>query len=192
MVLVSLGLGDTHVICTASFENDVPPWLKHKREASKGKQSGRTVEIQRLIGRSLRTILDLKKIKGSQFILDCDVIQADGGTRTASISGAFVALSLAVKKLLKNNSLKENPIKDYISAISCGIVNKEVFVDLDYNEDSKAEVDANFIFSKNSGIAEVQVSGEGGTFKTEDLNKMLQMSESSVKKIFEIQEKVLS
>ena len=145
-----------------------------------------------MIGRSLRTILDLKKIKGSQFILDCDVIQADGGTRTASISGAFVALSLAVKKLLKNNSLKENPIKDYISAISCGIVNKEVFVDLDYNEDSKAEVDANFIFSKNSGIAEVQVSGEGGTFKTEDLNKMLQMSESSVKKIFEIQEKVLS
>lgn len=206
-------LGDTHVICTASFDKDVPPWLKHgdsgwltaeygmlpgststrnKREASKGKQSGRTVEIQRLIGRSLRTILDLKKIKGSQFILDCDVIQADGGTRTASISGAFVALSLAVKKLLKNNSLKENPIKDYISAISCGIVNKEVFVDLDYNEDSKAEVDANFIFSKNSGIAEVQVSGEGGTFKTEDLNKMLQMSESSVKKIFEIQEKVLS
>ena len=203
-------LGDTHVICTASFDKDVPPWLKHgdsgwltaeygmlpgststrnKREASKGKQSGRTVEIQRLIGRSLRTILDLKKIKGSQFILDCDVIQADGGTRTASISGAFVALSLAVKKLLKNNSLKENPIKDYISAISCGIVNKEVFVDLDYNEDSKAEVDANFIFSKNSGIAEVQVSGEGGTFKTEDLNKMLQMSESSVKKIFEIQEK---
>ncbi len=206
-------LGDTHVICTASFDKDVPPWLKHgdsgwltaeygmlpgststrnKREASKGKQSGRTVEIQRLIGRSLRTILDLKKIKGSQFILDCDVIQADGGTRTASISGAFVALSLAVKKLLKNNSLKENPIKDYISAISCGIVNKEVFVDLDYNEDSKAEVDANFIFSKNSGIAEVQVSGEGGTFKTEDLNKMLQMSESSVRKIFEIQEKVLS
>ena len=119
---------------------------RNKERLPKGKQSGRTVEIQRLIGRSLRTILDLKKIKGSQFILDCDVIQADGGTRTASISGAFVALSLAVKKLLKNNSLKENPIKDYISAISCGIVNKEVFVDLDYNEDSKAEVDANFLF----------------------------------------------
>ena len=163
-------LGDTHVMCTASFENDVPPWLKHKdsgwvtaeygmlpgststrnkREATKGKQSGRTVEIQRLIGRSLRTVVDLKKIKGCQLIIDCDVIQADGGTRTASISGAFVALSLAVKKLLKNKCLKQDPIKDYLSAISCGILDKEILVDLDYNEDSKANVDANFIFSKN-------------------------------------------
>tara|TARA_Y100000991_G_C21845556_1_gene294289 strand:- start:25 stop:738 length:714 start_codon:yes stop_codon:yes gene_type:complete len=206
-------LGDTHVMCTASFENDVPPWLKHKdsgwvtaeygmlpgststrnkREATKGKQSGRTVEIQRLIGRSLRTVVDLKKIKGSQLIIDCDVIQADGGTRTASISGAFVALSLAVKKLLKNKCLKQDPIKDYLSAISCGILDKEILVDLDYNEDSKANVDANFIFSKNLGIAEVQVSGEGSTFKADDLSKMIKMSEEAVKKIFQIQEKVLS
>lgn len=206
-------LGNTHVLCTASFENDTPQWLKNKdsgwitaeygmlpgststrnkREATKGKQTGRTIEIQRLIGRSLRTVVDLKKIKGCQLILDCDVIQADGGTRTASISGAFVALSLAVKKLLNNKTLTENPIKDYLSAISCGIVNGEIYVDLDYIEDSKANVDANFIFSKSSGIAEVQISGEGFTFKAEDINKMLQMSENSVKKIFEIQEKVLS
>ena len=143
-------LGNTHVICTASFENDVPQWLKNKnygwitaeygmlpgststrnkREATRGKQSGRTVEIQRLIGRSLRTVVNLKKIQGTQFILDCDVIQADGGTRTASISGAFVALSLAVKKLLKNKFLKYDPIKDYLSAISCGIINDEIYVD---------------------------------------------------------------
>lgn len=206
-------LGDTHVICTASFENDVPQWLKNrdsgwitaeygmlpastssrnKREAARGKQTGRTVEIQRLIGRSLRTVVDLKKIKGCQLILDCDVIQADGGTRTAAITGAFVALSIAVKKLLKNKILKENPIKDYLSAVSCGIVNGEVYVDLDYTEDSKADVDANFIFSKNLGIAEVQVSGEGFTFSSEDLNNMLKMSEDSVRQIFEIQKKVLS
>ena len=206
-------LGDTHVICTASFDNDVPPWLKHsdsgwitaeygmlpgststrnKREATKGKQSGRTVEIQRLIGRSLRTIFDLKKIRGSQFILDCDVIQADGGTRTASISGAFVALSLAVNKLLKKKILKDNPIKDYVSAISCGILEKEIFVDLDYKEDSQAEVDANFVFAKTLGISEIQISGEESTFNSEDLFKMVQMSHESVKKIFEIQKKVLS
>jgi ribonuclease PH len=206
-------LGDTHVICTASFENDVPQWLKNgdsgwitaeygmlpgststrnRREAAKGKQSGRTVEIQRLIGRSLRTVVDLKKIKGSQIILDCDVIQADGGTRTASISGAFVALSLAIKRLLNKKILKENPIKDYLAAISCGILNEEIFVDLDYTEDSQASVDANFIFSETLGIAEVQVSGESSTFKYEDLKQMIKMSEISVSKIFEIQKKVLN
>ena len=206
-------LGDTHVICTASFENDVPLWLKHKdsgwitaeygmlpgstttrnnREATKGKQSGRTVEIQRLIGRSLRTVVDLKKIKGCQFIIDCDVLQADGGTRTASISGAFVALSIAVKKMLNNRYLKQNPINDYLSAISCGILNQEIFVDLDYSEDFKASVDANFVFSKKSGIAEVQVSGEESTFTSAELSKMVKMSEEAVKKIFFVQEKVLS
>ena len=175
-------LGNTHVICTASYESDVPAWLKqknsgwltaeygmlpgststrNKREAVKGKQSGRTVEIQRLIGRSLRTIINLKKLNGGQFILDCDVIQADGGTRTASISGAFVALSLAVKKLLDKKVLTENPIIDSISAISCGILDNEVYVDLDYSEDSIADVDANIILTKNSGISEVQASGEG-------------------------------
>ena len=205
-------LGNTHVICTASYESDVPAWLKqknsgwltaeygmlpgststrNKREAVKGKQSGRTVEIQRLIGRSLRTIINLKKLNGGQFILDCDVIQADGGTRTASISGAFVALSLAVKKLLDKKVLTENPIIDSISAISCGILDNEVYVDLDYSEDSIADVDANIILTKNSGISEVQASGEGSTFNFNQLSQMMEMTENAAKLIFEIQEKAI-
>ena len=205
-------LGNTHVICTASYESDVPAWLKqtnsgwltaeygmlpgststrNKREAVKGKQSGRTVEIQRLIGRSLRTIIDLKKLNGGQFILDCDVIQADGGTRTTSISGAFVALSLAVKKLLDKKVLTENPIIDSISAISCGILDNEVYVDLDYSEDSVADVDANIILTKNSGISEVQASGEGSTFNFDQLSQMIEMTENAAKLIFEIQEKAI-
>ena len=206
-------LGNTHVICTASYESDVPAWLKqknsgwltaeygmlpgststrNKREAVKGKQSGRTVEIQRLIGRSLRTIINLKKLNGGQFILDCDVIQADGGTRTASISGAFVALSLAVKKLLDKKVLTENPIIDSISAISCGILDNEVYVDLDYSEDSIADVDANIILTKNSGISEVQASGEGSTFNFNQLSQMIEMTENAAKLIFEIQEKAIN
>ena len=205
-------LGNTHIICTASYESDVPAWLKqknsgwltaeygmlpgststrNKREAVKGKQSGRTVEIQRLIGRSLRTIINLKKLNGGQFILDCDVIQADGGTRTASISGAFVALSLAVKKLLDKKVLTENPIIDSISAISCGILDNEVYVDLDYSEDSIADVDANIILTKNSGISEVQASGEGSTFNFNQLSQMIEMTENAAKLIFEIQEKAI-
>ena len=205
-------LGNTHIICTASFESDVPLWLKNKnsgwltaeygmlpgststrnkREAVRGKQSGRTVEIQRLIGRSLRTIIDLKKLNGGQFILDCDVIQADGGTRTASISGAYVALSLAVKKLLDKKVLTENPINDSISAISCGILDNEVYVDLDFSEDSVADVDANIILTKNSGISEVQASGEGSTFNFDQLSQMIEMTENAAKLIFEIQEKAI-
>ena len=205
-------LGNTHVICTASYESDVPAWLKqknsgwltaeygmlpgststrNKREAVKGKQSGRTVEIQRLIGRSLRTIINLKKLNGGQFILDCDVIQADGGTRTASISGAFVALSLAVKKLLDKKVLTENPIIDSISAISCGILDNEIYVDLDYSEDSVADVDANIILTKNSGISEVQASGEGSTFNFDQLSQMIEMTKNAAKLIFEIQEKAI-
>ena len=205
-------LGNTQAICTASYASDVPAWLKqknsgwltaeygmlpgststrNKREAVKGKQSGRTVEIQRLIGRSLRTIINLKKLNGGQFILDCDVIQADGGTRTASISGAFVALSLAVKKLLDKKVLTENPIIDSISAISCGILDNEVYVDLDYSEDSVADVDANIILTKNSGISEVQASGEGSTFNFDQLSQMIEMTENAAKLIFEIQEKAI-
>ena len=178
-------LGNTKVICTATFETEVPPWLKNKdsgwltaeygmlptstdsrnrREAKQGKQTGRTVEIQRLIGRSLRTVLDLQSFPSGQFIIDCDVIQADGGTRTASITGAYVALALAVKKLLKKGILTKNPIKDSLSAISCGVVNGKTLVDLDYNEDSMADVDANFVFAKKMGVSEVQISGEKTTF----------------------------
>ena len=205
-------LGNTKVICTATFETDVPPWLKNKqsgwltaeygmlptstdsrnrREAKQGKQTGRTVEIQRLIGRSLRTVLDLKAFPSGQFIIDCDVIQADGGTRTASITGAYVALALAVKKLLKKGVLTKNPIKDSLAAISCGIINGNILVDLDYTEDSMADVDANFVFAKKMGVSEVQISGEKTTFNLKAVNQMLKLSFESTKEIFRLQEKII-
>ena len=205
-------LGNTKVICTATFETDVPPWLKNKqsgwltaeygmlptstdsrnrREAKQGKQTGRTVEIQRLIGRSLRTVLDLKAFPSGQFIIDCDVIQADGGTRTASITGAYVALALAVKKLLKKGVLTKNPIKDSLAAISCGIINGNILVDLDYTEDSMADVDANFVFAKKMGVSEVQISGEKTTFNLKAVSQMLKLSLESTKEIFLLQEKII-
>ena len=205
-------LGNTKVICTATFETDVPPWLKNKqsgwltaeygmlptstdsrnrREAKQGKQTGRTVEIQRLIGRSLRTVLDLKAFPSGQFIIDCDVIQADGGTRTASITGAYVALALAVKKLLKKGIFTKNPIKDSLAAISCGIVNGNTLIDLDYTEDSMADVDANFVFAKKMGVSEVQISGEKTTFNLKAVNQMLKLSFESTKEIFRLQEKII-
>ena len=205
-------LGNTKVICTATFETDVPPWLKNKqsgwltaeygmlptstdsrnrREAKQGKQTGRTVEIQRLIGRSLRTVLDLKAFPSGQFIIDCDVIQADGGTRTASITGAYVALALAVKKLLKKGILTKNPIKDSLAAISCGVVNGNTLVDLDYTEDSMADVDANFVFAKKMGVSEVQISGEKTTFNLKAVSQMLKLSLESTKEIFRLQEKII-
>ena len=205
-------LGNTKVICTATFETEVPSWLKNKdsgwltaeygmlptstnsrnrREARLGKQSGRTVEIQRLIGRSLRTILDLQVFPSKQFIIDCDVIEADGGTRTASITGAYVALALAVKKLLKKGLLTKSPLRDSVSAISCGIVDGKVLVDLDYTEDSRADVDANFVFTQKSGVSEVQISGEKSTFNLETINQMLKLSLKSTEKISLLQEKVI-
>lgn len=205
-------LGNTKVICTATFETEVPPWLKNKgsgwltaeygmlpastdsrnrREAKHGKQTGRTVEIQRLIGRSLRTVLDLTTFPSGQFIIDCDVIQADGGTRTASITGAYVALALAVKKLLKKDILTKNPIKDSLAAISCGVVNGETLIDLDYNEDSMADVDANFVFAKKMGVSEVQISGEKTTFNLKTVSQMLKLSLESTKEIFRLQEKII-
>ena len=205
-------LGNTKVICTATFETEVPPWLKNKesgwltaeygmlpastdsrnrREAKHGKQTGRTVEIQRLIGRSLRTVLDLTTFPSGQFIIDCDVIQADGGTRTASITGAYVALALAIKKLLKKKILTKNPIKDSLAAISCGVVNGKTLVDLDYNEDSMADVDANFVFAKKMGVSEVQISGEKTTFNLKTVSQMLKLSLESTKEIFRLQEKII-
>ena len=190
----------------------MPPWLKNKqsgwltaeygmlptstnsrnrREAKQGKQTGRTVEIQRLIGRSLRTVLDLKAFPSGQFIIDCDVIQADGGTRTASITGAYVALALAVKKLLKKGVLTKNPIKDSLAAISCGVINGNILVDLDYTEDSMADVDANFVFAKKMGVSEVQISGEKTTFNLKAVNQMLKLSFESTKEIFRLQEKII-
>ena len=176
-----INVGETSVICTASLDKRVPIWLKgsgkgwltaeygmlpastdtrNDREATRGKQSGRTQEIQRLIGRSLRAALDLKKLKELQIKIDCDVINADGGTRTASITGGWIALSLLIKMLLKKKILKENPIVDQISAISCGIYKGMEVIDLDYIEDSEAETDANFVIAKSSSLIEVQATAE--------------------------------
>ncbi len=206
-----VSFGDTRVICTATIENDVAPWLKksgngwvtaeygmlpgstssrNKREAKSGKQSGRTMEIQRLIGRSLRSVVDLKSLGERTILIDCDVIEADGGTRTASITGGFVALYLAIKKQMENGLMTENPVTDFVAALSCGVVNNEILVDLDYDEDSSAEVDANFVLTKNSGFSEVQASGEENTFSSKTLVDMLKYIEKGCEKIFELQENV--
>lgn len=202
----------TKVICTATVDDDLPRWLKekktgwitaeygmlpgstntrNKRESRIGKQSGRTIEIQRLIGRSLRSVVELEKLNGFQVILDCDVIQADGGTRTASISGSFVALNLALKKFIKKDFIKSNPVKDYVAAISCGIVNGKVLVDLDYDEDSSADVDANFIMTKKSGFSEIQISGENSTFSYQSVSQMVDKTKKVVNQIFNIQKNAI-
>ena len=198
----------TKVICTASIDEEIPKWLRekktgwitaeygmlpgstnsrNKRESKVGKQSGRTVEIQRLIGRSLRSVVDLEKLRGYQIIIDCDVLQADGGTRTASITGGYVALCLAIKKFVQSGLIKKNPIKDFVAAISCGIVNQKILIDLDYDEDSAAQVDANFVLSKKSGFSEIQISGEENTFNLNSVTEMIAMTEKSIKNIFKIQ-----
>ena len=204
--------GKTKVICTAMIENDVPGWLKGKgtgwvtaeygmlpgstssrnrRESKVGKQTGRTTEIQRLIGRSLRSIIDLHSLGEKSIVVDCDVIQADGGTRTASITGGFVALSLAIKKYMSSEKFIQNPIKDYVAAISCGIVKNEVLVDLDYSEDSIAEVDANFVITQKSGFSEVQATGEENTFSKNVLLEMMEKVELVSERIFKIQKDTL-
>jgi ribonuclease PH len=204
--------GKTMVICTAIIENDVPSWLKGKgtgwvtaeygmlpgstssrnrRESKLGKQTGRTTEIQRLIGRSLRSIIDLNCLGEKSIIVDCDVIQADGGTRTASITGGFVALSLAIKEYISSNRSIQDPIKDYVAAISCGIVKNEVLVDLDYSEDSIADVDANFVITQKSGFSEVQATGEENTFQKDELVDMMEKVELVSEKIFAIQKGAL-
>ena len=203
-----INYGMTKVICTASIDEDIPKWLREKkldglqqstecfqvqliqetRENQKvGKQSGRTVEIQRLIGRSLRSVVDLQKLTGYQIIVDCDVLQADGGTRTASITGGYVALCLAIKKFMRKGLIKKNPIKDFVAAISCGIVNEKILIDLDYDEDSAAQVDANFVLSKKSGFSEIQISGEENTFNLNSVMEMISRTEKSMKNIFKIQ-----
>jgi len=204
--------GNTHVLCTASIENKLPPWLRNSgkgwitaeygmlprsthsridREVTKGKPSGRTQEIQRLIGRSLRSTIDLAKLSEIQIKIDCDVIQADGGTRTASITGAWVALYQAIQTLLKSGKITENPILDQVSAISCGIWNNQEILDLDYEEDSDAETDGNFILTANNGIVELQTTAEKKPFNKEQFLNLLSLAELGTKKIFEIQRNVL-
>ena len=205
-----ISFGDTRVLCTASVEERVPPFLRGKgegwvtaeygmlprathtrgsREAAKGKQSGRTQEIQRLIGRSLRAVVDLKKLGERQITLDCDVIQADGGTRTASISGAWVALRIAVDKLMEQGLIKEDPILQKVAAISCGIHQGTPVLDLDYVEDSSAEADANFILTGDGKIAEVQATAEGATFDEEELLRLLRLARIGCGQIFAAQDK---
>ena len=204
--------GNTHVLCTASVDNKLPPWLRNSgkgwitaeygmlprsthsridREVTKGKPSGRTQEIQRLIGRSLRSTVDLRKLSENQIKIDCDVIQADGGTRTASITGAWVALYQAIQTLLKSGKIIENPILDQVSAISCGIWNNQEILDLDYEEDSDAETDGNFVLTASNGIVELQTTAEKKPFNKEQFLNLLSLAELGTNKIFEIQKSVL-
>jgi len=206
-VLVSFG--DTRVLVTASVEDRVPPWLRGKsqgwvtaeysmlprathtrgqREAAKGKQSGRTQEIQRLIGRSLRAVTNLEKLGERQVVLDCDVIQADGGTRTASISGAWVALRLAVDKLMAAGAIAEDPIVAKVAAISCGICKGTPVLDLDYHEDSSADADANFVLIEGGQIAEVQATAEGATYDEEGLLRLLRLAQIGCAQVFRAQD----
>ncbi|MEO0591697.1 MAG: ribonuclease PH [Pseudomonadota bacterium] len=203
-----ISFGDTRVLCTASVEERIPPWLRGKgegwvtgeysmlprathtrgsREAAKGKQSGRTQEIQRLIGRSLRAVVDLQKLGERQITLDCDVIQADGGTRTAAISGAWVALRLAVNGLMKAGAIKEDPIMGQVAAISCGIYQGTPVLDLDYDEDSSADADANFVLIDGGQIAEVQATAEGATYDEEGLLRLLRLARMGCDQVFAAQ-----
>ncbi len=205
-VLVSFG--HTKVICTASVEERLPPWLRGKgegwvtaeysmlprathtrgaREAAKGKQSGRTQEIQRLIGRSLRAVCDLKKLGERQITLDCDVIQADGGTRTAAISGAWVALRIAVGKLMEQGLIAEDLLTRKVAAVSCGIAEGVPVLDLDYDEDSSADADANFVLIEGGQIAEVQATAEGATYDEEALLRLLRLARIGCERIFAAQ-----
>ncbi|MBB1518419.1 ribonuclease PH [Aquipseudomonas campi] len=210
---VLVEFGDTKVICTASVESGVPRFLKgqgqgwltaeygmlpratgdrNQREASRGKQGGRTLEIQRLIGRSLRAALDMSKLGENTIYIDCDVIQADGGTRTASITGAMVALVDALKLLKKRGALKGEPLKQMIAAVSVGIYQGEPVLDLDYLEDSAAETDLNVVMTSAGGFIEVQGTAEGAPFQPEELNAMLALAQQGMRELFELQQAALA
>ena len=206
-------MGDTHVLCTATIEESLPPFLKGKnqggwvtaeysllprstdtrvrREASQGKLSGRTQEIQRLISRSLRSVVNLKGLGDRQILIDCDVLQADGGTRTASITGGFVALSLALQTLVEKKTFHRAPLNSEVAAISCGIVGGKVLLDLDYKEDSNAEVDANFVINSQGKLIEIQGTAEKDPFSEEQFLEMLKVSKAGVIELIEAQKKAL-
>jgi ribonuclease PH len=209
---VLVKFGDTHVLCTASVEERVPGFLKGKgqgwvtaeygmlprstgsrmdREAAKGKQSGRTQEIQRLIGRSLRAIIDLEKLGERSIQIDCDVIQADGGTRTASITGAYVALQDAISTLLKSGKITENPLKQAVAAISVGVYKGQPVLDLDYIEDSDCDTDMNVVVTADGGFVEVQGTAEGEPFSREDMNAMLDLAAHGITQLIAKQNEVL-
>ncbi len=210
---VLIEFGETKVICTASVSDKVPYFLKGKgqgwltaeygmlpastnermqREAARGKQSGRTMEIQRLIGRALRSIVDLKKLGERTIQIDCDVIQADGGTRTASITGAFVALHDAIDKLLNKQLIEASPILDHIAAISVGISNGKPLLDLDYVEDSSCDTDMNVVMTGKMGVVEVQGTAEGETFSRQELDKLLDFAQQGIQTLIEKQKYALA
>ena len=207
-----VSFGDTRVLVTASVEDRVPPFLRGKgkgwvtaeysmlprathtrgsREAAKGKQSGRTQEIQRLIGRSLRAVTNFEKLGERQITLDCDVIQADGGTRTAAISGAWVALRLAVNKLMASGGLDADPLEGKVAAVSCGIYQGTPVLDLDYDEDSAADADANFVLLEGGRIAEAQATAEGAPYDEEALLRLLRLARLGCTQIFAAQEEAV-
>lgn len=209
---VLISTGNTKVICSAMIEDSVPRFLKdqgkgwvtaeysmlpastesrYRRERTKGKVSGRTQEIQRLIGRALRSVVDLKLLGERTIWLDCDVIQADGGTRTASITGAFIALAHAVEKLIDNGDIEDNPIIDYLAATSVGVVNGEVLLDLCYEEDSSADVDMNVVMTGRGEFVEIQGTGEEATFTRDELNKLLDLAESGIQRLILAQKEMI-
>lgn len=210
---VMVRFGDTHVLCTCSVEDKVPSFLKGQnqgwltaeygmlprsthsrmdREAARGKQSGRTQEIQRLIGRALRAAVDLSKLGERTLKIDCDVIQADGGTRTASITGAMVAVVDAIQKLMASGALSESPIKQFVAAVSVGVFNGEVVLDLNYDEDSNCETDLNVVMTEKGGFVEVQGTAEGDAFSRQQLNGMLDSAAQGIVELVRLQKAALA
>tara|TARA_B100001057_G_C22648041_1_gene870934 strand:- start:235 stop:951 length:717 start_codon:yes stop_codon:yes gene_type:complete len=200
--------GDTHVLCNATIDENPPRWLRNSgqgwitaeygmlptstnermsRESVRGKQSGRTQEIQRLIGRSLRSIVNLSYLDGLQIILDCDVIQADGGTRTTSINGSYIALKICIDNMIKKKRIKQDPLIDQLAAISCGILDNNAYLDLDFEEDQSAGVDANFVLTKSGKIVEVQMTSEKDLCSEENYHSMFNLAKSAVQEIIQLQ-----
>ena len=209
---VLISMGDTKVICTATIEDSVPPFLRDSdqgwitaeygmlprsthnripREATRGRTSGRTQEIQRLIGRSLRSVVDLEALGSRTIWLDCDVIQADGGTRTASITGSFVALHDALRTLVRIGKVEKIPLEDYVAATSVGILEEESLLDLNYQEDSRCEVDMNIVMTSSSQYVEIQGTAEGRPFSKRDMEGLLALAEKGIKELIGIQKKIL-
>tara|TARA_B100000945_G_scaffold144493_1_gene115637 strand:+ start:244 stop:960 length:717 start_codon:yes stop_codon:yes gene_type:complete len=205
--------GDTHVLCNATVDENPPRWLRNSgqgwitaeygmlptstkermsRESVRGKQSGRTQEIQRLIGRSLRSIVNLSYLDGLQIILDCDVIQADGGTRTTSINGSFIALKICIDKMIKKRLIKQDPLIDQLAAISCGILDNNAYLDLDFEEDQSAGVDANFVLTKTGKIVEVQMTSEKDLCSEENYLSMFSLAKSAVQEIIKFQDDAIN
>ncbi|BAU56445.1 ribonuclease PH [Halorhodospira halochloris] len=209
---VLIAYGDTRVLCTASVEQRVPPWLRNKgrgwvtaeygmlprsthtrsdREAARGKQQGRTLEIQRLIGRSLRAVTDLEALGERQVVVDCDVLQADGGTRTAAITGSYIALVDAVESLVRQRVIRSSPLHGQVASVSVGVYRGEAVLDLDYAEDGEAETDMNVVMNEGGGFIEIQGTAEGHAFRRDELDAMLDLADKGVKELLLAQNEAL-